>query len=175
MVYGHKQFFRSLGVLFFLFPKVFNFSFEYIPLCSAPSEDTHCSFKSFHKTFVEFTNLKVIWYSKKSGFLYWICSPSAIKNSKGLIWDHRGLKKKKTNKPRTATKPVFCFSNPTDYVCLFFWYFFKFRKTRLGEDNCRAQSCATTVLWTLHCLKSVIPLIFVFIGCVCISWSPKVY
>lgn len=109
MVYGHKQFFRSLGVLFFLFPKVFNFSFEYIPLCSAPSEDTHCSFKSFHKTFVEFTNLKVIWYSKKSGFLYWICSPSAIKNSKGLIWDHRGLKKKKQTSPEQQQNQCFVF------------------------------------------------------------------
>lgn len=120
MVYGHKQFFRSLGVLFFLFPKVFNFSFEYIPLCSAPSEDTHCSFKSFHKTFVEFTNLKVIWYSKKSGFLYWICSPSAIKNSKGLIWDHRGLKKKNQTSPEQQQNQCFVFQIlQIMYVCFF--------------------------------------------------------
>lgn len=60
MVYWHKQFIRSLEVLLFLFPEVFNFAFEYILLRSTPSENTHGSFKSFHKTFVLFTNLKVI-------------------------------------------------------------------------------------------------------------------
>lgn len=158
-----------LGYCLF-FPIVFDFSFEYMPFCSASSENAYCSFKRFHKTFVEFTNLKAVWCSQKSDFQYWVCSPAAIKNSKELIWDHKVFLKKTPD----TNKAVFCFSNPTDYACLVLLGFFKFRKTRLDEDRCRAQSCATTVLWTLHCLKRVFPLIFIFIGSMCTSWL-KVY
>lgn len=123
MVYWHKQLFES----FCLFFKAFHFSFEYTLHCALPSEKFISVFKASAKAFVPFSNLKGIDAYKNLMFCTGVVYMQLARTQKSWF----GTIGIFFSKQRMPTKPVFYFSNPTRYICIFL----KYSKARWDEKS----------------------------------------